>query len=200
MEPTTVGRRERKKAETRAALRDAAVRLVGARGLDAVTVEDITDAADVSARTFFNYFGSKEEALTSPSPQRLAALHAALVARPAHEPPLLALAAVLAEDVAELARRRDEWLRQITVLNSDPRLLAAMGAGWGAYERELAHAVAERLGIRADAAAAAVPAAAAVAALRVAIGRWRNGTRESLPALVRSAFDALVASARDARS
>jgi AcrR family transcriptional regulator len=200
MEPMTLGRRARKKAETRAALRAAAVELVAERGLDGVTIEDITDAADVSVRTFFNYFASKEEALTSPSPLRLAALHAALVARPAEEPPLPALAAVLAADVAELARRRDEWLNQISVLNSDPRLLAAMAAGWGVYERELAQAVAERLGTTADSPAAAVPAAAAVAALRVAIGRWRNGTRDSLPALVRSSFNALLDAVGGTRS
>lgn len=198
VQEASAGRRERKKSETRRALRLAAVRLVAERGLDAVTVEEITNAVDVSPRTFFNYFTSKEEALTAPDPQRLARLRAELIARPAGESPLRALQAVLVADTAELARRRDEWLRQISVLKSDPRLLAAMASGWGALERELAAAISERLGPRADALQAGVLAAAAVAALRVAIGRWKTETRAPLASVVRASFEALIAAGADA--
>lgn len=55
------GLRERKKAMTRAAISDVATRLFIDRGFDAVTIADIADAAGVSAKTVFNYFGSKEE-------------------------------------------------------------------------------------------------------------------------------------------
>lgn len=63
MTESTVGRRERKRLETRSGLRAAAVRLVLAQGLDQTTVEQISEAVDVSTRTFFNYFESKEDAL-----------------------------------------------------------------------------------------------------------------------------------------
>ncbi|MGN8051448.1 TetR/AcrR family transcriptional regulator [Curtobacterium sp. 22159] len=59
-EPCTL--RERKKQQTRQALHDAALTLVSANGLDGVTVEQICADAEVSPRTFFNYFTSKAHA------------------------------------------------------------------------------------------------------------------------------------------
>lgn len=57
------GRRERKKQVTRQALVEAAVALFTERGYDATTVADIAVAADVSTRTFFLHFATKEDVL-----------------------------------------------------------------------------------------------------------------------------------------
>jgi AcrR family transcriptional regulator len=57
------GRRERRAAETRIRLFRCALKLIAERGLANVTVEDITEAADVGKGTFFNYFGKKEHVL-----------------------------------------------------------------------------------------------------------------------------------------
>ncbi len=59
----TLGRRERRAAETRLRLFRSALQLFADRGLSNVTVEDITEAADVGKGTFFNYFESKDHVL-----------------------------------------------------------------------------------------------------------------------------------------
>ena len=77
--------RERKKRAPRDALRRSAVRLVASRGLAAVTVQDIAADADVSARTFFNYFPSKEDAVSGWDPAVLSDMVERLRKRPAGE-------------------------------------------------------------------------------------------------------------------
>src|SRR3712207_6346148 len=66
-----LGLRERQKRARRAALVDAAHLLVERDGLDAVTVEAICTEAGVSARTFFNYFESKDDAVLGMEPLAL---------------------------------------------------------------------------------------------------------------------------------
>lgn len=69
MSPTPEpGLRERKRRATRRAIQLAALQLVRERGLDGVTVDAISARADVSPRTFFNYFDSKDEALLGEPP------------------------------------------------------------------------------------------------------------------------------------
>ncbi len=55
------GRRERKRRQTRERIEAAALALFLEHGFDGTTIEDITEAADVSKRSFFDYFPSKEE-------------------------------------------------------------------------------------------------------------------------------------------
>ncbi|HEU0207129.1 MAG TPA: TetR family transcriptional regulator [Pseudolysinimonas sp.] len=57
------GLRERKKQQTRHAIHEAALRLIDEQGLEATTIDQICSEADVSSRTFFNYFPSKAAAL-----------------------------------------------------------------------------------------------------------------------------------------
>jgi len=58
-----MGLRERRRRQTSADIRDAAVRLARQRGFDKVTVEEICAEAGISSRTFFNYFPNKESAI-----------------------------------------------------------------------------------------------------------------------------------------
>jgi AcrR family transcriptional regulator len=58
-----LGRRERRAAETRVRLFRSALQLIAKRGFPNVTVEEITEAADVGKGTFFNYFETKDHVL-----------------------------------------------------------------------------------------------------------------------------------------
>src|SRR5664279_3014388 len=58
-----MGRRQRRAAETRLRLFRCALQLIAERGFPNVTVEDITEAADVGKGTFFNYFATKDHVL-----------------------------------------------------------------------------------------------------------------------------------------
>jgi AcrR family transcriptional regulator len=90
-----MGLRERKKVETRTAIQKAVLLLALARGLDAVTADEIAAAANVSVRTFHYYFGSKEEALVAAWVSEFQAYVDALRDRPADEPVLVSLEHVL---------------------------------------------------------------------------------------------------------
>jgi AcrR family transcriptional regulator len=184
------GRRERKKLATRRALQDVALRLVAERGLDQVTVEDISEAADVATRTFFNYFSSKEEALLGNVPEKEVTVHRLVVDRPAAESPLEAICQVLRTMTLRLAERREELLLRQRVIDRHPGLIARQLGMYASFERALTAAVAERLGLEpADALYARVVAAAAVAAARSAVSSWMaDQGRRPLADMVDAAF------------
>ena len=165
--------RERRKQATRRAIQVAAVRLVLERGPDHVTVQAISDAADIAPRTFFTYFSSKEQALMMDVPwsgERLAAL---LLARPPGEPPLRALRAVFKQCGAQMAERWEETALWRKLAVRYPDLVRGYPVGEGAVVRALAAALSTRMGV--DHACDPYPAvavAAAVAAGRAALQRW----------------------------
>jgi AcrR family transcriptional regulator len=89
------GLRERKKEKTRQALASAAMRLFAERGYEATTVADIAAAAEVSTRTFFAYFPSKEDVFFAGTRERLDLVRQAFAAHAADLPPLSAMRATL---------------------------------------------------------------------------------------------------------
>ncbi|UCZ83130.1 TetR family transcriptional regulator [Pseudomonas sp. L5B5] len=86
-----VGRRERKKLMLREALITAAYELFAMKGFDETRVEDITEQVDVSTRTFFRYFASKEDVVLDYQEAEHQDFMAALSRRPADEPALSAV-------------------------------------------------------------------------------------------------------------
>lgn len=193
-DPEVASRRERKKAATRRALHRAAIRLVEERGLSKVTVEDITEAADVSSRTFFNYFACKEDAIVGPGSHLGERVADALSERPADEPLLRALAEALTTVVQEILadpEQRADWALRMQLVRRYPtQLLPRQLAAFAEFERSVVRAVAERWGTDPDVDLyPAVAGAIAVAVVRAAFSRWRQGDPGlSLVELLRQAF------------
>jgi AcrR family transcriptional regulator len=172
-----LGRRDRKRLTTHQLLRSAAFRLVAERGLAQVTVEEIADDADVSVRTFYDHFASKEDAIVGFDASRVDRLREALIARPQEEPPLMALRSVLLELLEESG---EEWSLRMRVIRSDPALLARMFASFAISERAMIEVIAARTGTDADLDLFPVLiTSVATGALRASIAVWRSNN-ESL--------------------
>jgi len=151
--PPPVSLRERKKLATRRELRRVALRMIAERGYSNVTVEEIAEAANVSPRTFFNYFPTKEAALFGADPELAEATREAIVHQSPGEPVVTVLRTVMAnqaktviDEFAELGGEPLEWLARMRASRTDPHLHAARAAQMAAIERSLAEAIAERLG------------------------------------------------------
>ena len=191
----TSGLRERKKLATRLALHEAALRLVAERGLDHVSVDDIAARADVSPRTFFNYFSSKDDAVLGLDPEATHRQVQAFAARPASESPVEALRAVSMEQAEEMAGETELWPLRLTVIDAHPALFGRLAATFGESERVMAEAIAQRTGTRVGADVyPTLLAGVAGVAIRTALHRWlATDFTASLPVLVDEAWDALRA-------
>jgi AcrR family transcriptional regulator len=142
---TRPGLRERKKASTRAAIREHAFRLFRAQGYDATTVEQIADAAEVSPSTFFRYFPTKEDVVLQDDLDLL--WLEAIQQQPPEVGPIAALRAGVHAAFARMGE--DEWaqLRETTELvMAVPAVRARMLEEMARTTQALAEAVAERSG------------------------------------------------------
>lgn len=175
----TAGLRERKKAETRQAVHEAALRLTAEHGLEHVTVEAIADAANISRRTFSNYFASKEDALLYGDEQRIRLLVERIRTRPAGEPAWRALHGAVQDFYHEVGDPEREWAIRARLAKRHPTLLARQLANHANLERELAQAIAER-GDCGPATRPRVMAAAFLVAMRIATHMWTD-EHESRP-------------------
>jgi AcrR family transcriptional regulator len=189
------GLRERKKLAVRRALSSAAVRLAVERGLENVTIEAITAEADVSVRTFGNYFSSKYEAICALGTDRARRIGAELLARPVREPLWDSLVnAVLAHyEGADEAPDR-EWLAGLKLVLSAPAIRGEYLKVNSEMQQALAAAIAARTGmdIRQDM-YPQILAGAVTAATQVAVRRWAAADPPvPLRPLLRRALDQLA--------
>ncbi len=187
-------RRARKRCETQQAVRLAALRLVDEQGLDQVTVDMIAAAADVSPRTFFNHFPTKEDALLGPGADVRAEVECFWSMRPDHEPALITLRSMLVERAEALSTRGDEMDLQMRVLAANPALYARFHARFQELEQVLRAAVARRCGL--DPNRDLYPgllAASGSAAMRVSMDLWRRDEHRRLADIVSEVFDLYAA-------
>jgi AcrR family transcriptional regulator len=187
------GLRERHRKRTAADLEEAALELFCAKGFDAVTIDDIAAAADVSRRTFFRYYASKEDVVLSDHPKRLDELQAALDRRPADEPALTALRQAILSLAGSVEEQREHMLRRFRLVTDTPALEARSLCLQRNWETSVTAMLAERMGVDpADDLRPGTVAATTMAAMRVATANWLAlGGDGDLTAIVASALDLL---------
>ncbi len=143
------GLRERKKRATREAIAATARRLFAERGFDAVTVAEIAVAADVSEKTVFNHFATKEDLVFAGGETRLAELQAAIARRPPGTSVLDVFRASSAAMLEAIAAGTDETGDRLVVpriVRDSPALQERLAAGWAREADALVAAVAEATG------------------------------------------------------
>ena len=191
----TLSRRERHKEATRLALQEAALSLIEERGLAAVTVEAITERADVALRTFSNYFACKEDAVLGLEPATAGSLAASLAARPADEDPLASLRAVLVGHMVGHLEPVEATLRRIRVVNAEPELKGRLAGRFDQLTAGLVRVVAQRMGVDPDRDLyPTVLVSACANAARSALLWWSaQEPRAELEPILARAFDHLAA-------
>ncbi|MFI9290619.1 TetR family transcriptional regulator [Streptomyces gardneri] len=181
------GLRERKKQRTRDALIRVALELFTTQGYERTTVDEIVDAVEVSQRTFFRYFGSKEEVAFAVQHMVEGLFVSALGRRPSTEGPFDALRhSVLSawdhagEAIADVVPV-ELYLRNFQMIESTPALLAIHLRRSAETEETIARIIADREGLDVDAdPRPRIAVAAFSGVMRVTGQMWGRGTDQSL--------------------
>jgi AcrR family transcriptional regulator len=193
-----IGRREAHKRATRAAIKEAAMRLVAEQGFEATTVRQIADAAEVTERTFYRYFDGKTGLVADEALSWMERLHREIRERPAEEPPLQAVTRAMVALAAEIRQNPEGtplWMfadtpQQYEMLQrSAPRPLLR-------FEESVADAVLARTGVSTEnRRLAELVARVSIAVLRSA-GIYRRQLlalgETDPPALEEAVFDAFA--------
>jgi AcrR family transcriptional regulator len=170
--PTGNGLRARKKLATRDRLVSVALELCASSGFATTTVESIAEAADVSTRTFFHYFSTKQDVFLGHEHDLLAGLVADVECAPRTHP----AATALWDAIETLAKRFDEDAEQLRPLYAlvvaEPSLYRRSLELQVTWEHELARVLVPRLTGRGREERAYVLAATALACLRADARRW----------------------------
>lgn len=189
--------RQRKKEQTRHAIAEAALDLFETRGFDETTVDDIAAAANVSPRTFFRYFASKDEAVFDRADEAQEAFRTLLAARPADEPMLVSLReigqALLTDEFVDGRRLR----RVLGLVAQERALRGRSDALLDGIEAELTTWAAERLGVPATDLRPRLVAAAVLTARRVATDTWLESPGDDLADHITRAIDLLASGLTD---
>ncbi|MGW0559584.1 TetR family transcriptional regulator [Streptomyces sp. NPDC003016] len=187
---STTGLRELKKQRTRDALLRVALELFTTQGYERTTVDEIADAVEVSQRTFFRYFASKEEVAFAVQEMVESRFVAELLARPPEEGPFAAMRnAVLGAwntigEAIEAVVPVELHMRTYRMIESTPALLAAHLRRSTDLEERIAGIVADREDLDLDAdPRPRVAVAAFTGVMRVAGRLWGQGEDASMESI-----------------
>jgi AcrR family transcriptional regulator len=187
------GLRERKKERTRQELMRSALDQFAARGFDQVTVEDIAGACDVSPRTFFRYFSSKEDVLFAESDRSLVRLLDTLAVQPRDVPVLVALHQSVRALADNYEHQKDDVRLRHQIVSATPALRTRVGErhqGWEAAVIDQLRLTGHTSGL--GELEVRLVVAAAMTALRVAMSQWTSqSTDTDLTTLIDATFDRL---------
>ncbi|WP_225826471.1 TetR/AcrR family transcriptional regulator [Streptomyces naphthomycinicus] len=148
--PVPPGRRERKKAATRQAIADAALRLFLQRGFDDVGIREIADAADVSTTTLFKHFPVKEALVFDEDDDQEAALLAAVRNRPEGQSVPAALREHALRSRVAAPDGDPRFAAFVRLVNDTPALRDYRQNMWLRHRAALARVIAEESGLPAD--------------------------------------------------
>ncbi len=178
-----LGLRERKKIQTRQAIRRAAYRLFEKQGYDATPVDQIAEAADVSPSTVFRYFPTKEDIVLTDEYDPV--LEAAIRARPANESPIESIRQGVLGTMRHIIEHDMTELRQRTrLVHEVPALRGRSAEGMARSARMLCDVLARRTGRAADDLELRVVVAATLAAMQETTMHWvEQGQTDDLLAL-----------------
>lgn len=201
MSTENLGLRERKRLATRHAIQFACLNLVAERGLERVTVEQISVRADISPRTFFNYFPTKEAALVGDPPALPGEDELDAFVTAGADASILAGIGRLMAGSAATSEQKDIVTLRRSLLSKYPHLFALRMVALHELEDNLTQVVSRRLAAD-DARLAADPAAladrarlialVALGAMRHAWSKWASsGGGPGLARQVRTSFGEL---------
>ena len=181
--------RQRKRLSAMRRIQNAALDLFDARGYEAVTVEQIADASEVSASSVYRYFGTKEQLILWDEwdPLVLEALLDAL----GDAPPLVAARHVMLAVMTDLVTSDEQRLqRRVRHMMADPTLEAASARQVLALSETVGEVVAARLHRKNEDLEVQVFSHALVGGLLGALHHWHgSGFAEPLRAVLTRSFD-----------
>jgi AcrR family transcriptional regulator len=177
--------RERKKARLRMDMTRAAVDLFKVQGFDATTVEQIVERVETSPRTFFRYFGTKEDVLFGDTPERLLSLRRRLDSAGDDEDPIAVVKEALIDQIAHFTIFDDPQLEAdcARLWTSEPaprRRYIEIVLEW---ETVISEFLSRALRAPADSVDSRLIAMALIAAVRVCLERGAAGVDVALRAL-----------------